>query len=134
MTNVSACTLCWHVHEPDEICQHAVILSDGVSFTRCLCKGETPVSEDEEKHRAAQESAEKLIEAARKARDDELVEKYRHFQALAFRMLVGDPKQGETFSFDEKEVRHMAEMLLLLDIARGEPVVRFRARYGKYYE
>jgi hypothetical protein len=91
-----------------------------------------PMNEDEEKQ--AREAAQRFVEIARKARDDELIEKYRHFQALAFRMLVGDPQPGETFSFDEKEVRHMAEMLLLLDIARGEPVYRFRSRYGRYYQ
>ena len=83
--------------------------------------------------KAALEKREEAEKALAKQRDEELVEKYRHFQALAFRMVVGDPQPGETFSFDEKEVRHMAEMLLLLDIARGSNWSRFRSRYAGNY-
>ncbi len=45
-------------------------------------------------------------------------------------MLVGDLKSGESRSYDPAEVRHLAEMLLLLDIARGSPAGRFRSRYA----
>jgi hypothetical protein len=101
------------------------------------------MTDDEEKQAPFLEAAQKLndgmvdtqkfLEAAQKARDDEIVEKYRHFQALAFRILVGEiTSQEKPSALMSGEVRHMAQMLLLLDIARGEPFRRFRSRYTGY--
>lgn len=87
----------------------------------------------EEELKAAQERAQKI-------HDDLLIERYRRYQQIAFRMIVGElkkPTPGHPVmlpSYDEGEVRHMAEMLLLLDIASGATSFsRFRARYGGNY-
>jgi len=64
-----------------------------------------------------------------KMNDDALVARWQHFEGLAMRMLAipGD----ERGAFDAAAVRHLAEMLLLLDIARGgNSFTRFRSRYG----
>jgi hypothetical protein len=84
------------------------------------------MSDDEEKQ--IQDPAQNFLEAERKARDDEIVEKYRHFESLAWRILGDDGKRG----CDPADVQHMAEMMLLLDIARGAPFRRFRSRYSGY--
>lgn len=33
------CTLCLHKHQSGQVCEHATILSDGISTSRCLCTG-----------------------------------------------------------------------------------------------
>jgi hypothetical protein len=64
---------------------------------------------------------------ARKLLDDELVTRWQHYHHVAWRMISQEGRE----SYDPVEVRHFAEMLLLLDIARGgDAFSRFRARYG----
>jgi len=90
------------------------------------------MSDDEEKRKAESEAAKKWVEDTQKMLDDELVARWRHFEDLAYRMLVGDPQSTQPVQYDPREVRHLAEMLLLLDIARGS-TNRFRARYAGNY-
>jgi hypothetical protein len=70
---------------------------------------------------------------AQKMRDDALVARWQHYHDLAYRMLVGDGTAAQS-CFDPVEVRHFAEMLLLLDIARsGSGFTRFTSRYAGNY-
>jgi hypothetical protein len=62
--------------------------------------------------------------------DDDLVSRFFHFEELAKRILSHD---GRT-AYQREEVNHMAQMLLLLDIARGgSGWNRFRSRYAGNY-
>lgn len=79
------------------------------------------------------EEGSKLWAEVQKARDDELVARWQHFYSLALRMISHDGQD----SYSSADVQHFAEMLLLLDIARGNAsgigYTRFRARYAGNY-
>jgi hypothetical protein len=66
------------------------------------------------------------LEQELKQRDDELVARWQHFYRLAVRMISHDGQE----SYSPVDVQHFAEMLLLLDIARGSSYSRFRSRYA----
>lgn len=66
-----------------------------------------------------------------KLADDAAISRYGHFQGLARRMLSQD---GTDLNFTEAEVRHLTEMLFLIDISTGHTAFwRFRSRYGGNY-
>ena len=100
-------------------------------------QGEQPMS-DEGKRKAEQEAAEaakKWVEDTQTVLDNALVARAQHFEQLAKRILSHD---GEDVNYSDADARHLAEMLLLLDIAhgdRGKPggFFRFRSRYGGNY-
>jgi len=101
------------------------------------------MSEEERKPPTPQE-LKAAEERWQKIREDCLVERYQYFQKLAFRLIVGEqpkPEPGHpvSYSYDEREVRHMAEMLFLLEVAtvatERTSFTRFRSRYaGNYFE
>jgi hypothetical protein len=101
------------------------------------------MSEQERNNPPTPEELKAAEERRQKEYDDALVARYRHYRELAFRMIVGElekPTPGHPVSlpqkYDERELRHLAEMLFLLDISRGgNSFTRFRSRYaGNYSE
>jgi len=97
------------------------------------------MSEEESRVGPTEEELKASRERWQKIEDDALVARYRHYRELAFRMIVGElekPTPGHPVSlpqYDEGEVRHMAEMLLILDIGTRPGFNRFRARYAGSY-
>jgi hypothetical protein len=80
-----------------------------------------------------EQKPELLGEDFTKKLDDDLVSRFYHFEELAVRILSHDGKTA----YQQDEVNHMAEMLLLLDIAthpRQISFSRFRARYAGSYD
>jgi hypothetical protein len=94
---------------------------------------------DEERKAPTPEELKAAEERWQKIREDALVERYHYFQRLAFRLIVGEqpkPEPGHpvSYSYDELEVRHMAEMLFLLEVATERAsFTRFRSRYAGTY-
>jgi hypothetical protein len=77
-----------------------------------------------EELKAAEERWQKIYE-------DGLVAKALRFEHLARRILShGIEMPGFADDVSPADVRHLAEMLLLLDIARGNSFTRFRSRYA----
>jgi len=77
-----------------------------------------------EELKAAEERWQKIYE-------DGLVAKAQRFELLARRILSHDAETpGFSDDVSSADVRHLAEMLLLLDIARGSSFTRFRSRYA----
>jgi hypothetical protein len=96
----------------------------------CNCPDGYEKAPAPEELKAKWDAAQKAIE---EERDNELVARWRHYERLANRMLVGDLKPGESCTYDPAEIRHLTEMLLLVDIARGATAGRSRSRYGGDY-
>lgn len=88
---------------------------------------EEPKPPTPEELKAAQERLQKSL-------DDALVKRFRHYQQLASRMIVGDVEPPAPMPLGTAErIEHMAEMLLLLDVATGTTAMRFRSRYAGNY-
>jgi hypothetical protein len=89
-------------------------------------------SEQERNNPPTPEQLKAAEERWQKMYEDGLVAKAIRFERLARRILSRDVELPPGFSddFSPADVRHLAEMLLLLDIARGSSFTRFRSRYA----
>jgi len=86
---------------------------------------------EEERKAPTPEELKAEEERWQKIYEDGLVAKALRFEALALRILSHDGEKAGLSDYDSADVRHLAEMLLLVDIARGGmSFTRFRSRYA----